>query len=174
MFENFFLTLFRPKAHFLVSLLKKRLRRTGMIPHFYFHTFAEVFPQSAYELLVFRKNNEGLEVLLEQRPAEDADWPGQWHFHGTVTRTGDTEEKIWNRLKKELHVEQFPKEPVLAYVEITQNSRCTTMHAMHYMLLPEDVKVPVGKFFPVSKLPEPILSHQPAQIKRLADFVEKL
>ncbi|MCH8049745.1 hypothetical protein IH979_03505 [Patescibacteria group bacterium] len=170
--EKLLLKLLQPIAKIIVRLLQKHIKKTGIVPAYYFHRFARVYPQAAYELIIFRKSDRGLEVFLKKRPQDDPEWPNEWHFSGTIVRNDDKDEAIWKRLAREHNLEEFSGQPRFAYNEITKNKRCTTLHAIYYLVLDQSYELPAGKIFPVTDLPSPMLEHQIEQIQRMVKYLQ--
>lgn len=168
---NLLLTLLKPIFDVTVKFLKKYQRQTGILPLQYFYSASGLMPLSAVELLILRRVGSDVEVLLTQREATDPYWPNKWHHAGTILRNGDTFEKVWTRLAREVRIERFETEPKLVDFFITNNARSWNTHAMYVLWVDETVKFGSGQFFSLQNLPENTIDFQKSYLIQKLDFL---
>ena len=141
----------------LIDLLE---RLPSPMPYPAFRALCKRMPSSACELIVLRRKGLAIEVLLTQRPENDPDWPGVWHYTGSVIR--DTDTCFENALHRVLDTEirSYLREPPKFIADrLTSFKRGLTLQRIYIGILDESTPHE-GKFFDIKSLPQPFINEQ--------------
>ena len=142
----------------------------GFLQHDLFNQIARLGVLAYIELLAFRLNsNNEVEVLLTMRDANDEFWPNMYHNPGTVLRPNDSDmsfKSAIDRLMADEYGGKNPEQgPYFAGLWFEQLERGKGLGIISWMELNE---CPVGKYYPVSKLPNSIIKGQALYIKNVS------
>ncbi|MEK7105076.1 MAG: hypothetical protein AAB865_00080 [Patescibacteria group bacterium] len=165
------LKLLEPFAALLFWAIRDHLKRHRRLPTWYFFAFERLAPMPAWELLVTKKTERGLELLLDRRLPNDHVWPGEWSFPGTILSYHDVEATAFKRLATELGIDELPTQPRLVTVTIEPNERGRHAHIFWQMKVAPETEFPNGTFFPVNTLPEDTIRYQARQIHELSKLL---
>lgn len=141
----------------LVDLLE---RLPSPMPYPAFRALCKRMPSSACELIVLRRRGLAIEVLLTQRPENDPDWPGAWHYTGSVIRDTDTcfEDALHRIMKTEIrgYLQELPK-----YIGdiLTSFKRGLILQRIYVGVL-DEYYPHEGQFFNIKDLPQPFIDEQ--------------
>lgn len=149
------------------NFLKKL--QPGFLPYPIFEQIARLVALPIVEFVPLRKNNDKNEVLLIERPADDALWPGMLHTPGTVIRATDLHkggEENWEAFRRILDDElQGTKVGSPHYVgSIFHQSKRGAEQAQLYWVEVQG-EPNVGTFYDVNKLPGSLIESQLAFIR---------
>jgi hypothetical protein len=164
----------RPLTDEEIRITAENLKRLpkGFLPKEIFLAVAELVTTPTMEVAPLRINeNRQTEVLLTQRPADDAHWPNGWHMPGTVIRSTDEEGSLrsgFNRiLQSELKEDVRPlAEPVFVGTKFWDVERGRELDQMYYIEVEANDETP-GQFFTVDNLPETTLAHHKVMIPEI-------
>jgi hypothetical protein len=141
----------------LVDLLE---RLPSPMPYLAFRTLCKRMPSAACELIVLRRRGLAIEVLLTKRPQNDPDWPGAWHYTGSVIRDTDTcfEDTIQRIVEMEIrgNLQEIPK---CVGDILTSFKRGLTLQRIYVGILDESIPHQ-GSFFDIKGLPKPFIEEQ--------------
>ncbi|MFA6522552.1 MAG: NUDIX domain-containing protein [Patescibacteria group bacterium] len=164
--KRFLLFLLRPIASPIFSLLQKYQSTHHRLPEWYFFALERTVPIPAFELLVTKKTNEGEQIFLIKRPADDPTWPSLWHFPGTIQRYFDTFEDIEKRWAEELGLRSLPQKPKLLTIRFDED-RGRHAHLLHHLEVSAETEFPTGSFFPVDDLPNDMITFEKRQLQEI-------
>lgn len=159
------------------SLLAKL--EPGYLPTPIFDQVVRLVVTSTIVIAPLRLTPGGVEVLLRMRGDEPTNpiWPGHWHLAGTMLRPSDKEgdySSAFARLQDELGAANTITPGSLHFVRTasTQTKRGREQTRVYFMAVGDE---PLrGEFFPVDKLPRPIIEHEVAYIGEAADLFRQL
>ena len=133
----------------------------GYLPFNIFAAVSRLVVTATAEVIPFRKGNNGLEVLLIERPKSDPFWGGLYHFPGSVLRADDNDtlyESSFKRIfEEELHGVLVIGEPKYFKTQFQKLKRGATLTAIHIIEVAGNS--PVGTFFNVEYLPQNIIEY---------------
>lgn len=119
----------------------------------------------AVELAVLRHSSTGFEILLTQRPPEDPYYANMWHLPGKIVQPGKTKiETLRSLLREEVATElekiSSSRVPQRYEYENPNGKRGPVIQYLHSLELTyeEAAVVTVGGFFPLNRLPEPLVA----------------
>ena len=159
-----------------IRVTAEYLRRLpkGFLPKEIFLAVAELVTTPTMEVAPLRTNEQGqTEVLLVQRPADDAHWPSGWHMPGTVIRSTDQEGSLdsgFHRiLAGELEGQVRPlANPVYVGMKFWDVERGRELDQMHYIEVEaDDIADMPGQFFTIDTLPDTTLGHHKVMIPEI-------
>lgn len=153
------------EAEQLVRLLGKCT--PGNLPRDVFEAVGRVVVYPAVEIIPVRVKAGVVEVLLLRRPANDITWPSMMHTPGTILRP--TDESISTAVARVI-TEELPnttviKEPQFMRTRMYNHKRGRGL-GMEYIIEVGDSND--GEFYPISNLPDDIISEQVPTIKYIA------
>ena len=149
------------------SLLAKL--EAGFLPQRLFDQITRLHVTATVVCVPLKQTAEGPQVLLIQRGsgAHDPVWPGYWHLPGGMIRPTDTPgsyRDVFERiLQGEMKGVPLAGEPVFVQTTFADTRRGRELAQIYYVLL--EGEPTVGAFFPVDKLPEPIIEHEPPYVR---------
>ena len=147
----------------------------GYLPEPIFDQAVRLVVCSTIVIVPLKKTPRGLEVLLRPREKDRDDpiWPGYWHLPGTMLRPSDKEgdytDAFRRLLEGEIGTTQTSDSLVFMRTAFTKTRRGPEHTQLYYMPVDSD-ELPGGQFFPVDKLPQPIIEHEIAYIKEVAEI----
>ncbi|EKE20015.1 MAG: hypothetical protein ACD_8C00067G0021 [uncultured bacterium] len=151
----------------VTEILKKL--EPGLLPLPIFLEFARLYVSCIIEVVPFYNDNGNIQVLLQEREAEDPIWGGKLHTAGTVVRANDKEgsfESAFDRiLNKELQGISVKTEPVFIRPIFHQVARGRELALIFYVELATSEVSHLGKLYDVDKLPSEIVETQIEFIK---------
>ncbi len=146
----------------------------GFLPLEIFNAVAELVTTPTIEVAPVRMNAEGnAEVLLLQRPDDDAYWPGEWHMPGTVLRSTDEEGSFTSGFKRifggELAGKVVPLgEPKVLGTNFWDVERGRELATKHFVEVEVDADAELpGKFFALDNIPENTIEHHRVMIPEM-------
>ena len=156
----------RAEADQLVALLGKYM--PGNLPPDVFEAVGRVSVYPAVELVPVRMTENGIEVLLMQRPADDITWPSMMHTPGTILRpTDETIEGAMERLMNdELRGTAIVEPPRFLRHRMYNHTRGRGLGLEHIVVVGESTD---GEFYPVHSLPEALITEQIPTINHVAE-----
>jgi hypothetical protein len=156
----------RAEADQLVALLGKCT--PGNLPPDVFEAVGRVSVYPAVELVPVRMTENGIEVLLMQRPADDITWPSMLHTPGTILRpTDETVESAMARLvDEELQGTTILEPPRFLRYRMYNHTRGRGLGLEHIVVVGESTD---GEFYSVHDLPEALIAEQIPTINYVAE-----
>ena len=145
------------------------------MPAMVFNTVSKRLPSTAIETVVLRVQNGTKEVLLAQRSQNDV-YPGQWHSFGTLLRESDathapetpgTFDIAFERLQQDKFKARFSDAPKLVTAIPFHSVRGLITCLIFRCKI--DGEPPIGQYFPVDALPQPIVASHPFIIKEASE-----
>lgn len=143
----------------LIKLLKEL--EPGFLPFGVFLEIARLAALSIIEFVPLRIKDGRIEVLLLARNSNDPIWPGELHTPGTVIRSTDAEEKMFEAFDRILKDElggTKASEPHYVGSMLHKSKRGTEQAQIYWIEVLEEPKV--GTFYPVDDLPKNIMESQ--------------
>jgi len=141
----------------------------GELPIDVFLGIARLMVVPVVELVVFRKQDEKVQVLLLRRPGDDPLWPNQLHSAGSVVRAIDTGANFSDAIKRivdgELEGTRItpPQFSEVFLNETKRGKECAQVYFAESTSEPE-----AGQFYDVDNLPHDVMESQVEFIKRAA------
>lgn len=136
-----------------------------------FNAIAGMVVLTGLEAAIFRWNAGSLEILLHPRPADDPNWPGQWHMPGTILRAADApaEQNVgglystaFRRIEERELGGHFLRDPQLVDSYFHRAERGVVNSLIFVCQVADDV---TGTYFPVDELPTNIIECHCPMIK---------
>lgn len=159
------------EINLVASLLAKL--EPGYLPEPIFDQAVRLVVCSTIVIVPLKKTPRGLAVLLRPREKDRDDpvWPGFWHLPGTMLRPSDKEgdysDAFGRLLLGEIGTNQTSSSLTFVRTAFTKTKRGPEHTQLYYMLV--DGEEPAGgRFFPIDKLPKPIIEHEVGYIKEAA------
>jgi len=130
----------------------------------------------AVELVILRKRNGKIEILLTRRSKKDHYWPFHWGVPGSTPRDYDSTisgilERIWNI---ELDIWHREKKEINCGRILWEHLRGKCLSDINLYVAELDEEFLNGTFFPVDKLPEPFLGGQEVVINMAVEKFSQL
>ncbi len=133
------------------------------VSHALFNALAAKFVLVGLETVIWRRRPSGLEVLLTQRPANDANWPGFWHSPGVMLRATDAPKEVgvpchfesaFYRAEAEIgaNFSSWPRFAGINFIRGRRGPNVCLIFACQISGSPAR-----GQFFPTIDLPEPLV-----------------
>ncbi len=140
----------------IVRALKMLPNGNGPLPHDIFVQIARAWYLIAFEAVLLRKGQGGIEVYLTQRDLRDAFYPGEWHAPGSILLPREEDADVARRLGKR----EF-KSPItdssLVGCKFHQEAR-GWMLSMIFLTTVPDLSHAGGTWYPVDRLPKNTVS----------------
>lgn len=155
-----------------VSILKKL--DPGYLPYNLFIEFCRLYTSAIIELvpIIFKDNEIYLHLL--KREESDTFWPNMWHNPGSVIRSTDQLEDVFNRLfSEELGIVKGPnKSPVFLRSIVSQTPRGNALSLIYWIELESSPHN--GQSFRLDALPSDSIPEQVIYMKEcVSHFLEK-
>lgn len=137
----------------------------------FYNAVAAKFVMTGIEAVTLRHHRDRVEILLTQRAADDAYWPGQWHSPGSILRAADAPAEPGVVGSYDAAFRRVENEIGTSFAHIS-GLVGSVFHRTHRG--PENCLVFVcqlagepqkGSFFPVDSLPEPFIDSQRSAIE---------
>jgi 8-oxo-dGTP pyrophosphatase MutT (NUDIX family) len=121
-------------------------------------------------VLLRRTTTEKLEIFLTQKPADDPDFPGEWHIPGGVARLSEkSPEETLERVIREIGYIDKPIAEILMVpggAAYSNHARGGDVHIITHKLFSDPTNqweeteaITGGRWFPIDDLPEPFMAH---------------
>lgn len=144
----------------------------GYLPTPIFDQTIRLVVCSTIVIVPLKQTAKGFEVLLRLRGDEPTNpvWPNHWHLPGTMLRPTDKPgdySDAFNRLQDEMGGTVRHDQLRFIRTAFTQTKRGRELTQLYYMMVTGGKKLR-GAFYPIDKLPAPILEHEIAYIREAA------
>lgn len=139
-----------------VALLLDLIPRGEKIPEL-FYALLKHAPWPSTESVALREGPDSPEVYLTQRPEEDPYYPGQWHCPGRMLRNMETIEEALRGLAEEEYGVSFDQCFLVEASIPPDQERNQALLLIHLVTLTGE-PTKKGQWFPVDKLPEPMVA----------------
>gem|GEM_PF-7091097 len=166
----------QPHARRIITMLRRSIRETGLIPSWYFDEFGKIFPQIMLSLAVLHIDNGGrIRILLTRRPLGDID-AGKLHVPSTTKRPNDPLPAMWQRLLREdlsaLLVKEEPQFAFIDEVNAAERKRGDAIYLFHIVYAWSE-KISTGEWFDIQNLPaDEIVPYHLRFLQKLCKWID--